>query len=367
MIYLILFLFIFLFFLIYLKQLGVVERFQNTIPITSMFRIKIGLWKEPGFAFNHRYLTLLSSSLPIEIVQFDNKYEPFYQLKKRNVDFVLSSEKDYMVYSINQKLPPPASYFKRTSSIQMITAAYHIHYLIVADYAKIVNYNQINDSNVQVSPKNHLGLDCEYELFSDYTVHFKNRDENIEKAYNDLTVNSSILLDLNVHPNKLLLEKSNEKELYLLDALKINSKSDYLTKFLFLNKSQIDLRYYPKILQRTTSNEIGYKLNTYSTRALLLGLDILSKTYVYQFMNVYFKMIDEIRNKYPYYNNFKDSEISHSRLTLEDRTLSIHEGAKNFYKRIGNITNNSDIGCALIANECTTTQLKQFGDYLLNI
>ncbi len=363
------FLFMFIILLIFLQKKKIIERYSNTTPMTSMFKIRVGLWKEPGFAFHHKFLTLISSKIPIEIVTFPNKYEPFYELKRRNVDFVLSSEKDYMIYSINQKKSTSSFLdgFRRTPKIEMITAAYHIYYLIIADYDKIIKYNDINDSTIQVSPKEYLGLDCEYELFENYKVHFKNRNMDIEKAYNDLSKGSSILLDLSVHPNKLLLDQSNKKEIYLLDAERINNKTDYLTKYLYLNKSSIDLQYYPKILQRTTANEIGYKLNTYSTRAILLGLDILSKTYVYEFMKVYFRLIDNIRDKYPYYNNFKDSEISHSRLSLEDRIVSIHQGAKKFYKRIGNITNNPDAGCALISNECTPKQLQEFGDYLLNV
>lgn len=235
---------------------------------------------------------------------------------------------------------------------------------MIADYDKIIQYSDINNSTIQLSPKEELGIDVEYDLFQNYKVHFKNRSKDITKAFNDLTKDSSILLYPTIHPNKIVLEQSNEKELYLLDAFKINNKSEFFNKYLFINKSSIDLKYYPKILQRTTSNEIGYKLNTYSTRMLLLGLDVINETYIYEFMKILYSKIDEIREKYPYYNNFKNSEISHSRLSLENRVLSIHNGARNFYKRIGNITNNPALGCSLIANECTDEQLSQFGDFL---
>lgn len=361
---LVIFLFIFAILLVFLKKRRIVEKFSNSM--VTYFKIKIGIFKEPNFDFHYKYLKLLSSDIPLEVVQFNNKYEPFYELKKRNIDFVLSSERDYMIYHINQtnKKSRALDSFRKIPKIQLITAAYHIYFLLVADFDKITNYDNINDKTVQINPKRFLGLDVEYELFQNYKVHFKHRNDDLPKAYDDIGNKSSILLHTSVHPNKLLLEKSNEKEIYLLDSFKVNQNTDFFNKFLFVNKTQIDLQYYPKILQRTTSNEIGYKLNTYSTRAILLGLDVLNDKYVYEFMKVYFKKIDDIRNKYPYYNNFRDSEISYSRLSLENRVLSFHNGARDFYRRIGNFTYNPDRGCAVISNECTNDQLQQFGDYL---
>ena len=364
MLLVIIFLFIFSILLIILKKKKIVETYANNM--VSYFRIKIGVFKEPNFDFHYKFLKLLSSDIPLEIVQYTNKYEPFYELKKRNIDLALSSERDYMIYYINQNLKKKRTLddFRKIPKIQLITAAYHIYFLLVADFDKITNYNQINDKTVQINPKHFLGLDVEKELFQNYKVHFKHRNNDLEKAYEDIGNKSSILIHTTIHPNKLLLEQSNKKEIYLLDAFKVNNNTDFFNKFLFINKTQIDLQYYPKILQRTTSNEIGYKLNTYSTRAILLGLDVLNKTYVYEFMKVYFKKVDEIRDKYSYFNNFKDSEISYSRLSLENRVLSFHDGARDFYRRIGNFTYNPDRGCAIISNECTNDQLQQFGDYL---
>ncbi len=362
---LIIFLFIFIILLIFLKKKNIVEKYTNN-SIISYFKIKIGVWREPEFDYNYKFLTLLASEIPIEIVQFSNKYEPFYELKRRNIDLAFSNERDYMIYHINQenKKSKALDFLRKNPKIQLITVAYHIYLLLVADYDKIINYSDINDKNIQISPKEFLGLDVEYELFQNYKVHFKHRNKNIDKAYQDIGNKSSILIHSSIHPNKTLLDYSNKKEIYLLDAFKVNNNTDFFNKFLFINKSQIDLQYYPKILQRTTSNEISYKLNTYSTRTILLGLDILNNTYVYEFMKVYFKKIDEIKTKYPYYNNFRDSEISYSRLSLENRVLSFHDGARNFYRRIGNFSYNSNNSCALLANECTQDQLNQFGDYL---
>lgn len=364
MLYVILFLFIFSILLVFLKKRYIVERYTNNI--VSYFRIKIGVFKEPNFDFQYKFLRLLSSDIPLEIVQYNNKYEPFYELKKRNIDLVLTSERDYMIYYINQNFKKPRiiDRFRKVPKIQLITAAYHIYLLLVADYNKISNYNEIKDKIVQINPKDYLGLDVEKDLFQKYKVQIKYRNENLSKAYDDVGDKSSILIHTSVHPNKLLLEKSNEKEIYLLDALEVNNDSDFFNKFLFINKSKIDLKYYPKILQRSSSNQISYKLNTYSTRAIMLGLDVLNKTYVHEFMKVYYNKIDDIRNKYPYFNNFKNSEISHSRLSLENRVLSFHDGAIDFYRRIGSFTYNPDRGCSVIANECTYDQLQQFGDYL---
>lgn len=359
---------IFLVLLLLYNHRNTIERFQN---IVSEFKIKIGIWKNPGigtsgFDSQVRFLEILSKDFPIDIITYSNKYQPFYELKRRNLDFVFTTEKDYMIYHVNQekKKKTLIDSFKRDHEIQLITAIYHLYYLIIADYDRILRYSDINNTMIQVSPKEYLGLDSEYQLFENYKVHFTHRSEDIEKAYNDLTNKSSILLHISNHPNKRLLRFSNEKEIYLLDAQKINSNIDYYNKYLFLNKTSIDLKYYPKILQRVTQNEIGYNLNTYSTRTVLLGLNLLNEKYVYEFLKRYFTNIENIRNKYAYYNNFKDSEIAFSRLGLENRVLSLHRGAIKFYKRIGLISNNPDIRCAILQNECTPSQLQEYGDYL---
>jgi hypothetical protein len=347
------------------KNKNTIERYQNII---SEFKIKIGVWDnigigKKGFNSQVKYLEILSKTIPIQIVKYTNKYQPFYELKRRNLDFVFSTEKDYMIYHINKK-KTNIDTFKRQNEIQLITVAYHLYYLIIADFDKILKYDDINNNIIQISPLEHLGLDSEHQLFENYKVHFENRKEDIETAFNELTVNSSILLHISNHPNKRLLRFSNKKEIYLLDALKVNNNPDYYNKYLFLNKSKIDLKYYPKILQRLTQNEISYYINTYSTRTMLLGLNLLNKTYVYEFLKNYFYKIDEIREKYAYYNNFKDSEIPYSRLSLNNKILSLHDGAIRFYKRIGFITNNSNIGCSAVQSECTEEEIKQYGDYL---
>lgn len=349
---------------LYVSRKNQIETYVN--PTVSYFKIKVGVCKTPDFDYNYKFLSLLSEQIPIQIIQFDNKYEPYYELKRRNVDLVLGSEKDYMIYYINQRKRKNRTFdaFRKIPQIQMITALYHVYFLLIADYDKIIQYSDINDAKVQLSPKEDLGLDVEYDLFQNYKVHFKHRSKDIKKAFSDLTKDSSILVYPSIHPNKIFLEQSNQKELYLLDAVKLNNNSEFFNKYLFMNKTNIDLKYYPKVLQRTTSNEIGYKLNTYSTRMLLLGLDVINETYIYEFMKALYSKIDDIREKYPYFNNFKNSEISYSRLSLQNRVLSIHNGAIDFYKRIGNITNNPALGCALIANECTDEQLSQFGDFL---
>jgi hypothetical protein len=366
MFFYLIFVLIFLSLLLLFFNRNTIERYQNII---TEFKIKIGLWENPGigsrgFNSQKRFLEILSRDIPIEIVEYSNKYQPFYELQRRNVDFVFSNEKDYMIFHINQKKRIIDKPYQRQREIRLITVAYHLYYLIIADYDRILKYSDINNTIVQISPKDHLGLDSEYHLFENYKVHFKNRNEDIESAYNDLVKKSSIFLHLSNHPNKRLLQFSNEKEIYLLDALKVNNNSDYFNKYLFLNKTSIDLKYYPKILQRVTQNEIGYNLNTYSTRTILLGLNLLNNRYIYEFMKKYFSKLDSIREKYAYYNNFKDSEISYSRLGLENRILSLHPGAANFYKRIGFISDNSNLGCSLLQNECTPKQIQQYGDYL---
>ena len=351
------------------------EDFADTRLVQS-FRIKVGVYYHKDYETMYTFVYKMSSFMPIDIIKYDNRYTPFYELKKRNVDFIFTNEKDYYIYWINQqkKKNTLLDSFRRKPQIQVITMAYHLYLLIIADYNKIIRDSDINGSVVGIDAKEDLGQDYQIELLNNYKTHTIYKSHDLNKDYDKLCKGTDIMFSINAHPNKLLLENSNKKEIYLLDTDDFKLSKDYYDKYLFLNKKQIDLTYYPKIFQRYNSvNRLGSllidtspKMNAFSIKTVLLGLDTLSNDYVYEFMKVYVANIFDAIKGVSYFNNFTEIDISASRLTGNNPIIDIHDGARRFYRKTGNYTFNSNTSCSLLRNECNDDQLARYGDYIKN-
>jgi hypothetical protein len=256
-----------------------IEGFIDNTLVKS-FRIKIGVWYDKYYDKMFEFVVKMSTFIPIEIIKYSNQYEPFYQLKKRNVDFIYVTEKDYFVYWINQKKQSTKliDSFKRKPDIQLITMGFFQYVFIIADYKKIITHNDINGSVVAISSKNTLGQDFQIELMDEFKTHLIYKSENVIESFDKLCNGIDIMFSINEHPNKKILEYSNSKEIYLLDVNNFNKSKDYYDKYIFLNKKQMDLTYYPKIYQRYNSiNRLGSLLidtsplmDTYAIKTMLL-------------------------------------------------------------------------------------------------
>jgi TRAP-type uncharacterized transport system substrate-binding protein len=375
MIVLIIILFVLFVLLRIVTNRNIQEDFADTRLVQS-FRIKIGVYYDKDYETKYKFVYKMSSFMPIDIIKYDNRYTPFYELKKRNVDFIFTNEKDYYIYWINQqkKKNTLLDNFRRNPKIQVITMAYHLYLLIIADYNKIIRDSDINGSVVSIDAREDLGQDYQIELLNKYKTHTIYKTNDLQKDFDKLCKGTDIMFSINAHPNKLLLEKSNDKEIYLLDTDDFKLTKDYYDKYLFLNKKQIDLTYYPKIFQRFNSvNRLGSllidtspKMNAFSVKTVLLGLDTLSDDYVYEFMKVYVTNIFDAIKGVSYFNNFTELDMSASRLTGNNPIIDIHDGARRFYKKTGNYTFNSNTSCALLRNECNDDQLAKYGDYIKN-
>jgi TRAP-type uncharacterized transport system substrate-binding protein len=375
MIVLIIILFVLFVLLRIVTNRNIQEDFADTRLVQS-FKIKIGVYYHKDNETMYKFVYKMSNFIPIDIIKYDNKYRPFYELKKRNVDFIFTNEKDYYIYWINQqkKKNTLIDKFKRKPKIQVITMAYHLYLLIIADYNKIIKYDDINGSVVAIDAKEDLGQDYQIELLNNYKTHMIYKTNDLHEDYDKLCKDTDIMFSLKTHPNKLLLEKSNEKEIYLLDIDDFKLTKDYYDKYLFLNKRQIDLTYYPKIFQRYNSNnrlgslliDTSPKMNAFSVKTVLLGLDTLNNDYVYEFMKVYLNNIFDAIKDISYFNNFDEIDISASRLIGTDAIIDVHNGARKLYRKISNYTFNPDLACALLRNECTNKQLAEYGDYIKN-
>jgi TRAP-type uncharacterized transport system substrate-binding protein len=375
MIVLIIILFVLFVLLRIVTNRNIQEDFADTRLVQS-FRIKIGVYYHKDYQTMYKFVYKMSNFMPIDIIKYDNRHTPFYELKKRNVDFIFTNEKDYYIYWINgqKKKNTLIDNFRRKPNIQVITMAYHLYLLIIADYNKIIRDSDINGSVVSIDAKKDLGQDYQIELLNNYKTHMIYKTNDLNKDYDKLCNGTDIMFSINEHPNKLLLEKSNKNDIYLLDIDDFKLKNEYYDKYLFLNKRQLDLTYYPKIFQRYNSvNRLGSllidtspKMNAFSVKTLLLGLDTLNNNYVYEFMKVYVTNIfDEIKDV-SYFNNFTELDMSASRLTGNNSIIDTHEGARHFYRKMGNYTFNSNTACSLLRNECNDDQLAKYGDYIKN-
>jgi hypothetical protein len=352
-----------------------IENFIDTTLVQS-FKIRIGVWYDKYYDKMFEFVVKISTFIPVEIIKYNNQYQPFYELKRRNVDFIYVSEKDYYIYWLNQKNKKPRliDSLKRKSDIQLITIGFYQYVFILADYKKIITDKNIDGSVVAISSKKTLGHDYQIELMDKFKTHLIYRSEDLKESFDKLCNGIDIMFSVNEHPNKQILEYSNEKEIYLLDIDKFNPSTDYYDKYVFLNKKKINLKYYPKIYERYNSiNRLGSLLidtsplmSTYGIKTMLLGLDTLSPEYVFEFMKVYYNNIFDLISKNIYFNNFTELDISASRLTNENSILNVHEGARRFYTKTGNYTRNPNRDCALLRNECTSDQLAKYGDYIQN-
>ena len=341
--------------------------------LVQLFKVKIGVWYDKDYTGAYDFVKKMSKFIPIDIVKYNNRYEPFYQLKKREVDLIFSNEKDYFIYWNNQnnKKSSLKDSFKRNSEIQIITMAYYQYLLIPADYNKIIQPNDINDSVVTIPKKENLGQDYILDLISKYKTYTVYRSNNLYKDYDNMCIKYDIMFTINSHPNKVLLNYSNKKDIYLLDLDMFGPSEEYYDKYLFLNKKKIDLTYYPKIFQRYNSrNRLGSLLidgsplmDGYGIKTMLMGLDTVNNDYITEFMKTYYMNIFKVIDKDLYFNNFNALDMSASRLAITANLVNFHIGARQFYKKIGNFTNNSNINCAMLSNECTEDQLAASGDY----
>ena len=375
MIVLIVILFVLFILLRLVTNRNIQEDFADTRLVQS-FRIKIGVYYHKDYNTMYNYVYKMSSFIPIDIVKYDNRYQPFYELMKRNVDFIFTNEKDYYIYWINKQKQKTniIDSFRKNPQIQVITMAYHLYLLILADYNKIIKDSDINGSVVGIDAKEELGQEYQIELLDKYKTHLIYRSTDLKENYDKMCNGMDIMFTINSHPNKILLENSNKKEIYLLDTDDFNLTKDYYDKYLFLNKRQLDLTYYPKIYQRYNArNRLGSllidtspKMNAFAIKTCLLGLDTLNNEYVHEFMKVYVTNIfDSIKNV-KYYNNFTNIDMSASRLTGENSIIDIHDGARKFYRKTGSYSFNSNPSCSLLHSECTEDQLAKYGDYIQN-
>ena len=363
-----------LFVLLYLLRYRQINEGFTDTKLIQAFKIKIGLFYNKDYTSYYSFVYKMSSFIPIEIIKYNNRFQIFYELKRRNVDFIFTNEKDYYVYWINQnkKQTTWVDSMRRNPEIQAITMAFYEYLFIIADYKKIITKNDINGSVVAIMGKNSLGRDFEIELFDKFKTNMIYRTGVVAKDFEKMCNETDILITINQHPNKELLKLSNDKEIYLIDIDEFETSKDYYDKYLFLNKKKMNLTYYPEIYQRYNSiNRLGSLLidtspymNAFAVKTLLMGLDTVSNQYVYEFMKVYYNNIYDAIEKNIYFNNFTELEMSVSRLAGPSGILNIHEGARKFYTKVGIFTVNPSKKCDFLNTECTNDELASFGDYI---
>lgn len=365
-----------LFLLLYLLRYRQINEGFTDTKLIQAFKIKIGLFYNKDYTSYYSFVYKMSSFIPIEIIKYNNRFQIFYELKRRNVDFIFTNEKDYYVYWINQnkKQTTWVDSMRRNPEIQAITMAFYEYLFIIADYKKIITKNDINGSVVAIMGKNSLGRDFEIELFDKFKTNMIYRTGVVAKDFEKMCNETDILITINQHPNKELLKLSNDKEIYLIDIDEFETSKDYYDKYLFLNKKKMNLTYYPEIYQRYNSiNRLGSLLidtspymNAFAVKTLLMGLDTVNNQYVYEFMKVYYNNIYDAIEKNIYFNNFIDLEMSISRLAGPSGILNIHEGARKFYTKVGNFTVNPSRKCDFLNTDCKNDELASFGDYIPN-
>jgi hypothetical protein len=91
-----------LFVLLYLLRYRQINEGFTDTKLIQAFKIKIGLFYNKDYTSYYSFVYKMSSFIPIEIIKYNNRFQVFYELKRRNVDFIFTNEKDYYVYWINK-------------------------------------------------------------------------------------------------------------------------------------------------------------------------------------------------------------------------------------------------------------------------
>ena len=350
-----------------------VEKFVDSKLVKS-FKIRVGVWYDKNFNSMYNFLYRISSFIPMEIVTYTNHYQPFYELKLREVDLIFTNEKDYYVYWINQLIKKRTlkDYLRRDPQIQMITMAYHLYVHIPANYEKIIQPSDINESTVALSAKDDIGQEYEKDLLQNYKTQIVYKSKDLNDNFKNLNKEYDIMFFIGDHPNKFISKYSEKKEITLLQVDDFKTSDDFYQQYIFLNKRKLNLVYYPKILQNYNSRDkMGSLLidgssymNSYAIKTMFMGLDLLNNSYIYEFMKTYYSNIFELISNELTFNNFTKAEMSASRMANRPEILSIHEGANKFYKKIGSFSSLPDKSCSLIQNKCTEERLASYGDYI---
>jgi hypothetical protein len=369
----IIFLFCLLVLLRFVQRQTKVEKFVDS-SLVKAFKIRVGVWYDKNFSSMYNFLFKISSLIPMEIVTYSNRYQPFYELKSREVDMIFTNEKDYYVYWANQQIKKRTirDYLKREPQIQMLTMAYHLYVHIPADYEKIVQPSDINESTVALSAKDDIGQDYEKDLIQKYKTQIVYKSKDLNDNFKKLNKQYDLMFFIGDHPNKFLSKYSENKDMIMLDVDDFNPSEDFYQQYIFLNKRKINLVYYPKILQNYNSrSKMGSLLidgssymNAYAIKTMLMGLDLMNDSYIYQFMKTYYSAIFDIIAEELTFNNFTKAEMPACRMANRPEMLSIHKGASKFYKKIGSFSDLPDKSCSLIRNKCTEERLASYGDYI---
>ena len=334
-------------------------------------KMKIGVWVHKDNLSMYQFVQQLKRFVPLEIVPYANKFQPFYELNRRNVDLIFTNEKDYMIYWLNRQ---SGSGKKGGSEMQVIAYGYFLYVCMVANYHTIVRAEDMNNGVVALGPKDELGHDYERSMVRQYSAHltYRNKD-NLDKDLDQVGKGETdVMFVLSSHPNKIILDHSNKDEIYLMslrDAKLLHD--DIYDQYLFLHKKKLDLSYYPKMFQRYNARNRmdSLEVNTspmmdaFAVKTLFMGLESLNTPYIYEFTKAYFKNIFDAVAEKAYLNNFTELDVGVSRLTGPNGILHVHDGARQFMTQIGNYTRNPAKNCALLQNACRPDQLAAYGDY----
>ncbi len=362
--------------LILLRYLHIKQKTESFVDsnLVKSFKIRVGVWYDKNYTSMYDFLYNISSIIPMEIVKYSDRYQPFYEVKRREVDMIFTNEKDYYVYWLNQQIKKKTlkDYLKRTPQLQMITMAYHLYVFIPANYEKIIQPVDINESTVAISAKEELGQDYQKDLLSNYKIQMVYQSGDLNEDFKKLSKKYDIMFFVGEHPNKYVSNYSEKKELILLEVDDFKPSDDYFQQYIFLNKRKMNLEFYPKVLQNYNSrSKMGSLLidgssymNAYAIKTMFMGLDLLNNSYVYEFMKTYYSAIFDLIEDKLVFNNFVRADMPASRMANRPEMLSIHEGASKFYTKIGLFSRLPDKSCSLIRNKCTEERLASYGDYI---
>ena len=339
--------------------------------LVSSLKIKIGVWVHKDNLSMYQFVQQLKRFVPLEIVPYGNKFQPFYELNRRNVDLIFTNEKDYMIYWLNKQTKGG-----RGPEMQVIAYGYFLYVCMVANYHTMVRAEDMNNGVIALGPKEELGHDYEKSMVRQYAAHltYRNKD-NLAKDLEQVGKGETdVMFVLSSHPNKIILDHSNQHEIYLMSLRDANLlRDDIYDQYLFLHKKKLDLSYYPKMFQRYNARNRmdSLEVNTsplmdvFAVKTLFMGLETLNTPYIYEFTKAYFKNIfDAVADK-AYLNNFNELDVSISRLTGPNGILHVHDGTRQFMTQIGNYTRNPAKNCALLQNACRPDQLAAYGDYAM--
>lgn len=340
------------------------EYFDNRL--IKAIKIKIGVWVHRDNMGMSKFVHLLTRVVPIDIVPYANKFQPFYALQQREVDLIFTDEKDYMIYWLNQK--------KKDTKMQLIAFGYYLYICMIANYHTIVRAEDMHNSVIALGPKEDMEHDYERSMVKNYSAHltYRNKDD-LEKDMEEVGKGTiDVTFVLSSHPNQLMLSHSNRQEIYIMSLADAKiTNDDIYNQYLFLNKKKLDLTYYPKMYQRYNARNrmdslvvnTSPLLDVFGIKTLFLGLESLNNTYVYEFTKAYTTHIFDAMKDKLYFNNFNKLDVSSSRLTDRNGTLPVHNGARKYFQQIGNYSLNPNKNCALLQNACRPSQLSAYGDY----